>query len=376
MELDHAVGGNGERIITGRVEREEILIHSQGSQVEALRTRIHTPAFVTREPLGFAVQVRPCRKIVVKPGHDRSRRDVSIIGIRADKPPVVGVVAGADVGCAVENQTGGKILTVDAGGGAGGDMRQAVEGDRVGRDDDRRGGLLDPIRDGARGVGVVRIGAREGPGIGGDPGFRPGLSEHEAGAERLAEQADGRSGGGMQQAVVSDCVAADEEAGLGLGDRAEQLRSVENVVRGRRARQGQARHGHRLPLAGIGGGELSDGSADEQRGRRVAEGEAGELNLLAGERGRGAAVVGARLDIETGDREADDDPGEDDVVAVAAVVIDSERLAAVGEKHDAVGPAGEGADDRIGAVVSDDRERVPDGSERGGGVDDEPAPLE
>ena len=167
MGCDQAIGRNRERLGSERVVAginkpgvaDAVVVLQAGvgvDLVEALRAGV---GGVARPRVGILPRIG--KEGVVEPDRRLAEHDVGVVEVRAEEPPVVGVFAGVDMGGAVENQTGGKILAVDAGGGAGGHVRKSVVGDLVGRDDNRGGGLRHGA-DGRRRDEHVVVGQRTG----------------------------------------------------------------------------------------------------------------------------------------------------------------------------------------------------------------------
>ena len=186
-----------------------------------------------------------------------------------------------------------------------------------------------------------------------------GRTEDKTSGEILAVDAGGGAGGDVRQAVVGDRIGRDRDCGGRLRHGAGGRRRDEHVVVGQRTGQRETGHGHRLAAAGVGRRIRAADAADLERRRGVADRQADEGRQVRVERSGHRAVVGPGADGDSADGEGDDLTREDDVVAVTARVVDSKRLAVVGEDGAAVGEARERADHRIGAVVGDDDHRLP-----------------
>ena len=147
---------------------------------------------------------------------------------------------------------------------------------------------------------------------------------------------------------------------LGQIDRAEHVRGEENIVVGEGSGERQACYGHRLVGAGVGVAVGARNPGRDKGRRGIPQPEAAECRLKKVQRGARAAVVGAGIDGDPAHGELDQDTGDDDVVAVPAGVVDAEGLPIAGEEHPPVGKPGKPTDDRIAAVVGDDRHCLPD----------------
>ena len=205
-------------------------------------------------------------------------------------------------------------------------------------------GLLDRYTRGARGIGIVWIGARVRPGIVIGAGIGMGLIAVDI-SQPLPGWPVGVAVGSLLQTVVDAAIQV-VDRGLGLLDRIDHRAGgigIAGIRTGERPR-------HRV-AASLGLGRRSNAEPAAQIDASAQDRAAGKEGLsIAGvraDRGRDLDLGGHRHRI---------DPGDDNIIAVAAGVGDSKRLAIGRPERSPLCQAAERAHDWTAAIVGKDRD--------------------